>query len=179
MPYAGTSTWSRNEDSELARLVGEGFSFSQVALKLTDKFGRRFTRNSCCGRAHRMGVKADPVFASVNLASRARPAAKPKPDPMPKQPARVSARPTFSRDQSGLRVADVAPLHLSVLDLQPTSCRWPYGDGPFTFCGHACVASAPYCEPHASLSVGEGSTGERAAHRVSRRISSKELGATA
>lgn len=39
-------------------------------------------------------------------------------------------------------------LDLSLLDLTPRTCRWPYGDGPFTFCGHPCDPVLPYCDYH-------------------------------
>lgn len=40
------------------------------------------------------------------------------------------------------------PLHLSLLDLKKGQCRWPLGDGPFTFCGCDVQEGSPYCETH-------------------------------
>ncbi len=37
---------------------------------------------------------------------------------------------------------------VSLLDLEPQHCRWPYGDGPFTFCGKNKVSGKSYCEFH-------------------------------
>jgi hypothetical protein len=39
---------------------------------------------------------------------------------------------------------------VKLFDLAPTACRWPYGDGPFTFCGHRHVQGQPYCAYHVS-----------------------------
>lgn len=33
-------------------------------------------------------------------------------------------------------------------DLAEAACRWPYGDGPFAFCGKPKVMGKPYCEGH-------------------------------
>lgn len=52
------------------------------------------------------------------------------------------------------------PLHLSLMDLGPRCCNFPYGDRNFTFCGHPVVStSSTYCEHHAKIS-------SRAAARV-------------
>ena len=36
----------------------------------------------------------------------------------------------------------------TLLDLPTEGCRWPYGDGPFTFCGELVDRSGPYCPGH-------------------------------
>jgi hypothetical protein len=50
------------------------------------------------------------------------------------------------------RAADVVPLDIDLLELNEQTCRWPDGDGPFTFCGHAPVRGLPYCAPHSRIS---------------------------
>ena len=32
--------------------------------------------------------------------------------------------------------------------LSESQCRWPHGDGPFTFCGQAQERGSPYCPDH-------------------------------
>lgn len=44
---------------------------------------------------------------------------------------------------------DAKPL----VDLKPNGCRWPYGSGPFVFCGHAQVPGMSYCEKHCRVAV--------------------------
>jgi hypothetical protein len=39
------------------------------------------------------------------------------------------------------------PFHIPLVELTAKTCRWPYGDGQFTFCGHE-VEHGPYCKPH-------------------------------
>ena len=42
----------------------------------------------------------------------------------------------------------VASLNIDLEDLKNRRCRYPYGDGPFTFCGHPVKEKSPYCEEH-------------------------------
>jgi GcrA cell cycle regulator len=58
---------------------------------------------------------------------------------------------------------EIVPLNLSLLDLEPGNCRWPFGNGPFLFCGHPSMEGSKYCTPHFYLSIGPGTTSERIA----------------
>lgn len=42
----------------------------------------------------------------------------------------------------------VVPLNIEMDHLKHSQCRYPYGDGPFTFCGHPVTEKSPYCEEH-------------------------------
>lgn len=42
----------------------------------------------------------------------------------------------------------VVPLNMELDDLKNSQCRYPYGDGPFTFCGHPVKENSPYCDEH-------------------------------
>ena len=42
-------------------------------------------------------------------------------------------------------------LHLELWQLRSDDCRYPYGDGPFTFCGHPSFNGSSYCEAHFRL----------------------------
>ena len=35
-----------------------------------------------------------------------------------------------------------------LMDLPTKGCRWPHGDGPFTFCGEPAARGNPYCPAH-------------------------------
>lgn len=46
----------------------------------------------------------------------------------------------------------MTPLHLTLFDLEEGQCRFPFGDGPFTFCGHLVREDGkPYCAEHYAL----------------------------
>lgn len=72
------------------------------------------------------------------------------------------------RSEIELRCAAIEPLHIPLGELTKDNCHWPYGDGPFSFCGHARFQGS-YCAAHFYLSIGPGTPGERAANHVSRR----------
>lgn len=43
------------------------------------------------------------------------------------------------------------PKHISLFQLTNATCKWPFGDGPFTFCGQPSVTGFPYCAHHKAL----------------------------
>lgn len=49
------------------------------------------------------------------------------------------------------------PLNLTLDELREDSCRWPYGDGPFTFCGHPKKGGSSYCVTHHAMAFTRGS----------------------
>lgn len=65
-----------------------------------------------------------------------------------------------------LRCVEIVPRHLSVMDLEHDDCRYPFGDGPITFCGHPKMSGSSYCTAHHHLTRGEGTASERAATKV-------------
>jgi GcrA cell cycle regulator len=66
-----------------------------------------------------------------------------------------------------LRCVGITPRHLSLLDLAPDDCRYPYGGNEegevITFCGHARREGSSYCTSHFHLTRGPGTASERAA----------------
>lgn len=112
-------------------------SMSRMARQLNELYNTTYTRNAVCGRISRMGLgkKPKPIEAlppgGKGGGSRPRPrppALKPHPPAAPIPDAQ-----------------EIAPRNLTLIDLGPNECRWPYGEGPFTFCGHP---GHPYCPSH-------------------------------
>jgi GcrA cell cycle regulator len=66
-----------------------------------------------------------------------------------------------------LRCVEVVPRHVSLLDLEPGDCRYPYGgeqEGEaITFCAHPRRAGSSYCASHFQLTWGPGTVSERTA----------------
>ena len=62
-------------NDELVKLHGEGVSFTGIAEQLNAKFDLRLTRNSCIGRAHRLGLelRPSPVKRAAPLTAEGRP----------------------------------------------------------------------------------------------------------
>lgn len=128
----------------LKDLYEGGTSCSGVANVLSREFGVRISRNSVIGKARRMG------FASPNL-----PRTNPNAEKRRRANAGLSsiAASIYRKPRnyySAEAVADVAPLHVSLTDLRPGSCRYPYGENPYTFCGCE-VIEGSYCGPHYAL----------------------------
>lgn len=152
MPWAGTSTWAPEHDDELRRLLGEKKSFSQIAAEMSRAFPKRFTRNMCCGRASRLGLSTPTgprpprqrkgEATAIGIVERTK---------------RRKAEPAFQfkcEPLTGLRIADVVPLNISIYDLTDQTCHWPFGDDPpFVYCGLPVFESCSYCADHVALST--------------------------
>ena len=159
--------WLPEHSAALQDLRARGLSYSEIADTINATFSTAYTRNAALSRAQRMGLagldrpepslpgRLDPPRPSLpelpRIGRLRGGRAEPKPDPnrWPK---------IFSEtvEMPQLRCAAVAPRHLSLLDLEPGDCRYPYGgdaDGEaMTFCGHPSRAGSSYCTPHLDLS---------------------------
>ena len=73
-----------------------------------------------------------------------------------------------------LRCVEIDPRHLSLIDLEPGDCRYPYGGDEegeaITFCGHPQRRGSSYCTAHFFLSRGPGTAAERAAITTALRL---------
>jgi GcrA cell cycle regulator len=145
-------SWTADHDEALRACIADGMSFSETATALNARFGLSLTRNSCIGRAGRHGWKSQ-LLRSDGANRRKRKerekiiVLKPKPEPKAPPP------PTARAEIIALRCVVVEPQHLLVTDLEDGQCRYPFGEGPFTFCGHAQKDGSSYCRPHAALTV--------------------------
>ena len=131
----GQRDWSAEEDEILKRLHGEGKSFAEIAKAMGNR-----TRCACLGRANRLGLRHSPVAKAASQPRQTRPKAPPRP-PKPK-PVPV-VRSTLP--------APTEPLVGSLASLEHHHCRWPFGDGPHAFCGHARREGGPYCAEHMAV----------------------------
>lgn len=115
------------------------------------------TRNAVIGRIHRMGLSGrkqtqrikrsgDNVRRLMTRRSRLQSIA---------DYADAAARLGEAHHQAhagpDIDVPEVERVHL--LDLEPHHCRWPYGDGPYMFCGKTKVSGKSYCEFHVLRSL--------------------------
>ena len=150
--------WTEERIDQLKALVADRLSASQIAEQL----GSGLSRNAVIGKAHRMGLclRTPAECLAYPRVSLAKPAklAKPPQRMMAKlrpRPARtplwVSRREAAAKSEpKPLPRSPIpgTPLHLPLLALKAHHCRWPYGDGPFTFCGCTHIEGSPYCESH-------------------------------
>ncbi len=150
--------WTTEQDEILKRLYAEGVSCRNIASYIPGK-----TRNSVIGRVHRMKLP----LRGQNRRDPDKPVIRKKRTNLGRPGLLRPNQPRPSKDETVMRCAAIEPHHIALSDLTKDNCHWPYGDGPFTFCGHDRFLKS-YCAAHFFLSIGPGTPSERAADSVSR-----------
>lgn len=146
-------SWTDERIAQLKRLVDDGLSARGIATALGG-----ISRNGVIGKLRRLGLK----FKSGAMKPKAPTLAKPKPgrlvvltrastELLPRLPS-PPPRPVRPKSEAPELVMS-API--SILDLEPTSCRWPIkdlGGGSHLFCGAKRVSDeSSYCVGHDRL----------------------------
>ena len=126
--------WPDAHIEALRELVSTGLSARQIGRRLFEAFPEiERSRNAVVGKCHRLGL-------GTTGAQEYGPHI-----PRPKK-KRVRRKPVFAATPVYKPPAPpaeaVIPKHLDLLECGDNSCRWPYGDNPFTFCGHARMRQA-------------------------------------
>jgi GcrA cell cycle regulator len=163
-----STDWTREHSDALREYFGHGMSFSQIAQAINARFNTAYSRSAVLGRAARIGLagagRADERTKSPSEAGQ---------PGVHKQRERCAAvfmrpRPVFEPVKPfKLRCVEIVPRHVSLLDLQPDDCRYPYGGDEegevITFCAHPRQPDSSYCTAHFDLTRGPGTASERAA----------------
>jgi GcrA cell cycle regulator len=149
--------WPSEHSDALRDYFLKGMSYAEIGRRINAKFGAAYTRNAVAGRAKRLGLIAPasvtspsivPSLASGACLASSHCAALPNLN-MPPKSALKPAAPVK------LRCVGVQPRLISLVELAPGDCRYPYGgdkDGEeITFCGHPLQPGSSYCAPHAHL----------------------------
>jgi GcrA cell cycle regulator len=159
--------WPAEHVTAFLAMLAPGVSADMIAKKLNKLFGTSYSRNAIVGKAARMNVKTEgrPVRHNPNPAGYLSKAPTPI---VTAKPYRVP-RPLRPREATEAACAAIVPKHIRCVELEPPHCRWPYGDGDITFCGHERLADRPYCEDHWDLSRSHGTVSERRAAEGIRR----------
>jgi GcrA cell cycle regulator len=170
-------SWEAAHSQALCEYLAKGMSYSEIADALNARFGTAYSRNAAIGRARRLGL-AGPRWSTDSLQN------------WPKQPPQAGTSrlsqprerhvPEFMRPMPAfegvklpkLRCVEIVPRHLSLVDLEPGDCRYPYGGDEegeaITFCGQPCREDSSYCTPHFHLTRGFGRPSKRPARTVAR-----------
>jgi GcrA cell cycle regulator len=174
-----STNWAPEHSEALREYLAEGMSYSESADAINAKFKTAYSRSAAIGRAKRMGLAGPkpPGDLPGHWPGRPPEARAPR---LPKlrerhPPEFMRPMPVFKRTEAvKLRCVEIAPRHLSLIDIEPGDCRYPYGgdeDGEaITFCGHPRRQDSSYCTPHFHLTRGPGTASERAASTVSLRL---------
>ena len=151
------STWEEAHSLALRELVEKGMSFKEVARALNERFGTAYSRNAAIGRARRLGLSTPQTSGSGGVFAAPR---KPDARKIVEKRARIQFKPpkptTLERAAVlQLRCVAITPRHLTLIDLEPDDCRYPYGGDaegePITFCGHPRREGSSYCPSHFHL----------------------------
>jgi GcrA cell cycle regulator len=164
--------WTPEHCQALREYRAGGLSYGEIARRLNAKFGTTYTRNAALGRGMRMGLP-DPARAgkrarrlpAIGLSKR------PK-SPVVTKPARrqvvdsAASVPVAGGGRSvTLRCVGIKPRLMSLIELGPNDCRYPYGGDrggeAITFCGHPKLPGSSYCAPHFHLTRCDDTPAER------------------
>jgi GcrA cell cycle regulator len=159
------TNWAPEHSAALRDYLANGMSYAEIVQAINARFNTTYSRSAALGRARRM-----------DLAGNQRPgdaARQPKSRQMGLHHLRErfasTARwfvPVFERvELPKLRCVEIEPRHLSLIELEPGDCRYPYGGDeegePITFCGHPRREDASYCTAHFHLICGPDALPER------------------
>lgn len=145
--------WLPEHDTALRKHLDAKLSFTQAAAKINGEFRTSYSRNAAIGRANRLGWQSSCPKTGGQRKPRIR-KGEPTANGIVERTRRKAAPQVFACDETGLRIADVVPLNLSILQTNDDTCKWPYGENPpFTYCGHPVFDGFPYCASHVALSV--------------------------
>lgn len=150
MLFAGV--WTEQRVAQLKILHAEGLSGSEIAAALGG-----VSRNAVIGKIHRLRLA---TRGKTTRPSRVRKKRPPRPVP-------DSFAPTWQPAPLFIPAANLPPLRLAILELQPDECRFPVTDEtPFLFCGHPQTHDSSYCFHHHKLTHSHVTEAQREARRV-------------
>lgn len=132
------TAWTDERIHLLKTMWSDGNSAGVIATELG------FTRNSVIGKIHRLCLPKRLTTLSSDR-ERMTPAERTQrhTEYMRGYRARKATEPT----PVCIDEPPAAPLHKRLLDLGPGDCRFPFGEGPITFCGHP-ATDGSYCRAH-------------------------------
>lgn len=188
-----SNKWTKERTEAATKLWREGTSASVIARCI----GGGLSRNAVIGKMHRVCGPKSPAHRKAAMANGAKIAAKmrKRSGPVPGSCRKVSRKPPGyfnnrkptpeERDRGQAefeaikkRIAAMATPAAAkpLLDLEDGDCRWPYGDGPFVFCGCKRAPGASYCQDHLILSMDSRGLAKTAPHVSSARININPFG---
>ncbi|HJP69772.1 MAG TPA: GcrA family cell cycle regulator [Sphingomicrobium sp.] len=146
--------WLKEHDDALKAALAAKMSFSQAAAELNAKHGTTYSRNATAGRANRLGLKSLCPKSAGQPRRRRQRKGEATAIGIVERTRRKAEHQFKCEPMTGLRIADVVPLNISIYELTDQTCKWPYGDNPpFVYCGLPVFESCSYCADHVALST--------------------------
>ena len=152
--------WTEERVEILKKLWAEGLSASKIAGILGG-----VSRNAVIGKMHRLRKSGEVSEQRASKPKAPRAKRKSAPARSPSRPVTAGATALKTAPKAALAQARPKPVIKlaepptrgaidDIMDLTPTTCRWPIGDPGeegFTYCGAHAPHDAPYCEHHARI----------------------------
>lgn len=152
--------WSAEMDATLRRERARGTSATQMMLVIFQEHGVAMSRNAICGRIHRLGLSLiGPSRPRVTQEQRATRVAEKDSRRAARRAENLAAFRAGRRPALVASAGPVEPKYVALAELQGGQCRYPYGDGPYTFCGLPTAGSGPYCRHHHGLAYDRAAPG--------------------
>lgn len=177
-----SSSWAPEHSEALREQIVRGRSYGEAVDAINTKFGTAYTRAAALGRGKRMGlitparpdnpamlVPRGPQVGRRRKSKRLKrskeaAAAVVKRDAVEAHPPAPAAE---HPEPTKLRCVGIRPRLLSLVELEPGDCRYPYGGDKegeaIHFCGHPCFRGSSYCAPHFHLTRAPAIESERPA----------------
>jgi GcrA cell cycle regulator len=177
-------SWPPEHSAALREHVTRGLSYAEAVAAINHRFGTAYTRLAAISRGKRMKLAAPPRLErgpSFVPRSQRLPKAKSgkktgeKSGALPAGGAAdATPVPPVAAAPPKLRCVGVSPRLVSLIDLEPGQCHYPYGGDregeAITFCGHPCFRGSVYCAPHFHLTRGPALEDDRPAGPVVLRL---------
>ena len=158
--------WTPELIKDLKRLWNKGLTTVEIGNRIG------MSKNAVVGKAHRLGLEGrpSPIKRDKNKIE----ITEPKVEKVLKEKKDTVKQPIPEIEPETLEPASFPPEEIlkaepiiempkskkgkrkgvQLVDLKPTSCRWPEGDPKdpdFCFCGQECVNGKIYCEEHCAV----------------------------
>lgn len=140
--FAPSDFWTSERVAQLTRYWAEGLSGSAIGQLIGA------TRSAVIGKVHRLGLPA-----RAPRRKDAEQTAKPKRPRLQKTRHRDAEARTPRTPETVERATlpEPASLDIALVDLERGQCKYPHGDGPYTFCGHQVFPGEVYCPAHCAI----------------------------
>lgn len=136
------TTWTPEQVERLRAALSAGKSVGVAAAELG------VSRNAAMGKASRVGMDMS-VRPAVTQVRPGRPPSEVRPPKTPRNPNNsLQWKPARPRPSAPVMHEAMPSLDVGLMDLHDRDCHWPYGDGPFLYCGHPALVGKSYCGPH-------------------------------
>lgn len=137
------SPWNERTHTLFRMLCAEeALSYSDIAKAMSEELGVKITKNACIGKARRLELPMRKTPQRERKRSK------------PAEPA-VLATPRLAVWSVSEQPKQRANGYLTLLELNRTTCRYPFGEKPpYLYCGKTIREATSYCPHHCGIVYG-------------------------